>query len=304
MKPVKKIDIHAHATPYPAYAPINADTGYRMICAEEVIDFYDKLNIEKGVLLAISSPEYIFEQLTSEGCKAVADRYPDRFLWFAGVDPRMARNLTDSDLGALMEHYRSLGALGIGELTANMYADDARMDNLFYHAARCSMPVTVHIAPSIGGYYGIVDELGLPRIESMLKKHKDLKIIGHSQLFWAEISADATEENRTGYPTGRVTEGRIAGLMREYEGLYCDLSAGSGANALMRDPDYAVRFIEEFSDRLLYGCDICTVTNTHPYRFDAFLTELLEQGGISEENYRKLVRDNAVKLLGLNESRS
>ncbi|MBQ8372494.1 MAG: amidohydrolase family protein [Clostridia bacterium] len=300
MKAIKKIDIHAHATPYPSYAPKNVETGYRQVCAEEVIAFYDKLNIERGILLPLCSPEYIFEIVTSESCKAISDKYPDRFSWFCGIDPRMAQNRTDSDLGMLMEHYKSLGALGIGELTANMYADDVRMDNLFYHAARCSMPVTIHIAPRIGDFYGIVDDLGLPRIESMLKKHKDLKLIGHSQLFWAEMSSDVNEQNRTGYPTGRVTEGRIAKLLREYEGLYCDLSAGSGANSLMRDPDYAVRFIEEFSDRLLYGCDICTVTNTHPYRFDAFLTELLEQGGISKENYYKLVRGNAEKLLGFN----
>jgi predicted TIM-barrel fold metal-dependent hydrolase len=87
--------------------------------------------------------------------------------------------------------------------------------------------------------------------------------------------------------------------MREYGNLYCDLSAGSGANAMMRDPEFAAGFIEEFSDRILYGCDICSVSNRSVYEFDAFLTGLCESGMISEENYRKIVRENAVKLLGL-----
>ena len=133
----------------------------------------------------------------------------------------------------------------------------------------------------------------------MLKKHPNMKVLGHSQVFWSEISADVTEEIRSRYPRGKVTEGRISALMREYGNLYCDLSAGSGANALMRDPDFAAKFIEEFSDRILYGCDICSVENKKAYEFDAFLSEMRESGMISEENYRKIVRENAVKLLKL-----
>jgi predicted TIM-barrel fold metal-dependent hydrolase len=113
------------------------------------------------------------------------------------------------------------------------------------------------------------------------------------------MSSDVTEENRTGYPTGKVTEGRVAKLMREYENLYCDFSAGSGMNALMRDPEYAARFIEEFSDRILYGCDICASFNKHPFIFDEFLDKMLEDKMISKENYIKFVRTNAERLLGL-----
>ena len=67
----------------------------------------------------------------------------------------------------------------------------------------------------------------------------------------------------------------------------------------MRDPEHAARFVEEFSDRVLYGCDICASFNKHPYEFNDFLDGMLASGAISEENYRKLVRDNAVRLLGL-----
>ena len=68
---------------------------------------------------------------------------------------------------------------------------------------------------------------------------------------------------------------------------------------MMRDRDYAARFIEEFADRMYYGCDICATKNTFPYDFDSFLSDMREKGEISEENYRKIVRDNAVALLGL-----
>jgi hypothetical protein len=178
--------------------------------------------------------------------------------------------------------------------------DDPMMENLFAHCAACKMPVLIHIATQHGGMYGIEDDLGLPRLEKMMKKYPDLIVIGHSQAFWSEMSGDITEETRGGYPRGKVTsEGRIYEMMRACPNLYCDLSAGSGMNALRRDTENAAKFIEEFSDRILYGCDICGTKNKHQYEFDAFLTQMVEDGLMSEENYRKIVRTNAIRLLGL-----
>jgi len=159
--------------------------------------------------------------------------------------------------------------------------------------------VLIHLAPKPNGYYGIVDDLGLPRIEKMLKKYPDLQIIGHSQVFWSEISADNTEELRGGYPKGKVTDGTIARLMREYGNLTCDLSAGSGSNAMMRDPEYAARFMEEFADRIYYGTDIGSINCTFQYMFDEFLTGMVEKNMLSQTNYEKIIRRNAEKLLGI-----
>ena len=299
IKKTKKIDIHAHATPFPEFAP-PIQTGEPLISAEELIARYDELGIEKGVLLPLNSSEYHYEQVTSLDAKYVADKHPERFLWFCGIDPRTCGNNPKADISKLLMHYKNIGAKGVGELTAQLYTDDPLMDNLFYHCAECDMPVTIHIAPKFGDCYGIVDELGLPRLEKMLKKHKNLKIFGHSLLFWSEISADVTEETRNKYPKGKVTDGRIAYLMRKYENLYCDLSATSGSNALMRDPEYAARFIEEFSDRIMYGCDICAMNQRFSFAFNEFLDKMYDDGMISAENYYKLVRGNAERILGLN----
>ena len=299
IKKTKKIDIHAHVAPFPEFAPPIA-TGMPMPSAEQLIGLYDELGIEKGVILPLTSSEYHFEQITSLDAKHVADQHPDRFLWFCGIDPRTCGNTPTADITPLLMHYKALGAKGVGELTAQLYTDDPLMDNMFYHCAECDMPVTIHIAPKFGGCYGIVDELGLPRLEKMLKKHKKLKIFGHSLLFWSEISADVTEETRNKYPKGKVTDGRIAHLMREYENLYCDLSATSGANAMMRDSEYAARFIEEFSDRIMYGCDICGVNQRFSFAFNEFLDKMYDDGMISAENYYKVVRGNAERILGLN----
>ncbi|MBR3592245.1 MAG: amidohydrolase family protein [Clostridia bacterium] len=301
MKTIKKIDIHAHARPFEHIAPVYS-RGESFVCARELIDFYDKLNIEKGVLLPITSPEYHSFLITSADCAHTAEKHPDRFFWFCSIDPRGCGNRPDANFTPLLEYYKSLGAKGVGELMPQLYFDDPLMDNLFYHCAACDMPVTIDMGTRFGYSYGIVDDIGLPRLEKMLQKHKNLKILGHSAPFWSEISSDVTEETRSSYPKGKVKEGRIAELMRKYENLYCDLSATSGSNAMMRDPEYAASFIEEFADRILYGCDICQIFNTFQFDFDEFLTQMRADGMISEENYYKIVRGNAIKLLKLDEA--
>jgi hypothetical protein len=50
---------------------------------------------------------------------------------------------------------------------------------------------------------------------------------------------------------------------------------------------------------MYYDCDIFAASNTHPFPFAAFLDDMRATGEISETNYRKIVRENAVKLLEL-----
>jgi predicted TIM-barrel fold metal-dependent hydrolase len=299
MKEIKKIDIHAHVARHPEIVPKLQITGQRFLSVEELMEKYEALDIESGVLLPIVSPEGQWLLMPNEDCYLATKAHPNRFFWFCNVDPRSGENSEKADLSYIIEHYKTLGAKGVGELTSNMYADDPKMENLFYHCVQCDMPVLIHISTGVGNGYGIVDELGLSRIEKELKKFPNLKLVGHSQPFWSEISADLTEELRVGYPKGKVKEGRLAKLMRDYDNLYCDLSAGSGANALMRDKEYAGRFLEEFADRVLYGCDFCSVTNRIQFDFDAYLDEMVADGYLSVENYKKIVRENAVKLLKL-----
>ena len=291
---IKKIDIHAHVVPEAALPNVAMS-----VKAERLIELYDALSIERGVLLPIVSPEGMAFTMPNEHVKAIVDKYPTRFSWFCNVDARSMNNSESADLSFLINFYKELGAKGVGELTTNMYFDDPKMDNLLSHCEECKMPVLFHISPKLGVNYGAADDLHLPRLEKMLKKHKNLQFIGHSQPFWSEIGDNVNEENRNEYVTGKITEGRLPKLLREYENLYCDLSAGSGANAMMRDEEYAAGFLNEFADRIYYGCDICNPDRPFPFKFAAFLEKLREEGALAEDAYRKICRDNAAKLLGI-----
>ena len=300
MEKVKKIDIHAHATAFPQYHP---KVVQDFVCAEDVIEVYDKLGVEKGILLPLTSAEGMVTPFPTEACIYICDQYPDRFDWFCNVDPRARNNTPESDLSALMKEYKEMGAKGVGEITAMLYADDPKMENLFRSCAENDMPVIIHIAPNFNRGYGIVDEIGLPRITKILKKYPNLKLIGHSMSFWSEIDKNNNDEIRNKYPEGKVTEGRLCEMLREFPNLYCDLSAGSGANALLRDKDFAIKFMEEFSDRIMYGIDLCMnpkkIEPTKQYKLAEFFDEILEDGLLSEETYRKIMRENAIRILKL-----
>lgn len=294
-KSIRKIDIHAHVIPHPEFEfPAQLTTS---LAAQTAL--YDELDIEKGVLLPIVAPEAEPLVISNGDTCWLAKSHPDRFYWFCNVDPRFGENRADSDLSRHLQFFQSLGAKGMGELTANLHADDPLVENLFAHCEACGLPVTIHIAPEKGGCYGLIDEVGLPRLNRMLKKHPHLKLLGHSQPFWAEIGTDVTQDSRRRYPAGKVTEGNLARMLREHENLYCDLSAFSGCNALTRDPDYGYRFIEEFSDRLLYAVDLCTPDDRQPRMLASFLDASYESGCISERDYTLICRGNAIRVLNL-----
>ena len=292
----QKIDIHIHTN---AYKGIERFGGGTFASPEEIRDMYNKIGVSKGVILPCVNPDCSFQIQSNEEAYHLTQKYPDLFYWFCNINPKNGSNKPDCDFSYFLEYYKKLGAKGVGEITANMYFDDPYIENLFYHCQKCKMPVLFHIGPTIGGCYGLVDESGLPRLEKELAKFPELQFIGHSQPFWAEISSDVTEANRNSYPQGKVTPGRVVELMRKYPNLYGDLSAGSGYNAVSRDPKFGYAFIEEFQDRLYYGTDICDPRNiTNPMlKLSSWLDDGLERGKISETAYKKVCYENALELL-------
>jgi len=296
---VKKIDIHVHTTRVPGIPRPN--DGGNFATPTELREMYDKINVEKGVLLPSTSLDCAYEFVTNEDIHEVVSKYPQSFCWFCNIDPRQSTNNASADFTYYLNYYKSIGAKGCGEITANLYFDDPRVLALFRDCEKCEIPVTFHIG-NMGGDYGLVDEIGLPRLEKVLQMFPKLTFLGHSQKFWAEISGDLTPEQRDGYPTGKVTPGgRVVELMRKYPNLCGDLSAGSGFNAISRDAEFGYAFFEEFQDRLFFGTDICDPRNINDSRvfLSKYLDDAVLAGKISYDAYYKISRGNAEKLLGL-----
>ena len=292
------IDIHSHGIYEPGYPGF--DGGQPFCSPEELIKIYDDLGIERGCILPEVSPESfsIINTQSNEEMMRFCKTHPDRFIPFCCLDPRCCFNSVTTPFARILTHYKERGYKGIGEVTANMEIIEPRVQAFFAGAAEVGFPVTIQLAPFLGENYGLVDEPGLPGLEKTLKDHPTLKLFGHSQSFWCEIGKYEGQDVRFGYPKGKVEEGRLAELMRKYPNLYGDLSAGSGANALMRDREYGIKFMNEFQDRLMFGMDI-TRPKGKLSPLPGYLRELRDSGEISVAVFEKIARKNAIRLLGL-----
>ena len=293
---LKKFDIHVH-TRSPK-GPTRSENPLDTYCTpEELIEKFDEYGIERAVILPGVNPECSSVNQSLSEVEAICEKYPDRFSWFMNIDPRAVRNGTESNFKRVLEYYKAHGAKGLGEICANLYFDDPRCLKLFADCEACGVPVLFHMTLSQGNDYGLIDELGLPRLEKVLGMFPNLVFFAHSQAFWAHMSADIDALGTRGYPEGKVTEGRVAELMRKYPNLHGDLSAGSGGNAVMRDEEYGLKFLHEFADRLHYGTDFCAPFNVFP--LGGWLDKMLAEGKLSEEDYTKICRTNTAKFLGL-----
>lgn len=288
------IDIHAHA--YRKECP-PADGRTQFASAEQVIRRFDELDIERAALLPLIGPETYLPQ-SNEDILDMCEASGGRLFPFCNIDPRGISNSADAPFDIWLNHYRDRGCRGVGEVMPNLPFGDARCQNLFKHVEAAGLPLTFDISARIGGHYGFYDDPGLPQLERTLQTFPKLVILGHGPPFWAELGRLRDPGDRAGYPNYPIEEeGAVVGLFRQYPNMVGDLSANSGYNALARDPEYAVTFLNEFQDRLLFGTDICAPDM--PIRLPAFLLELKEHGKISEDVFTKIARGNAVKLLDL-----
>jgi len=286
---MKKIDLHLHLTlrQIPKLGKMNLTSGKNML------PHLDELGIEKGVLMSSGEKKVPFG--TNRGNRAICEKFPDRYAWMCNLDPVDVETVYDR-----LAQYKSQGAIGVGELTINRRLDDPFLREVFAAAERLELPVTIHMSPEVGYSYGVVDDPGLPLLEAVLKNYPKLKILGHSQTFWIEMSGDAPtkKEDRNQWGSGPVIPGgRVPELFAKYANLYGDLSANSGGQAIMRDPEFGLAFLEQYADRLFFATDMVNKDMVFP--LGAWLDQMVQEGKLSEEAYEKIICGNARRIFGL-----
>lgn len=285
------IDIHSHAYRKPCPFP------NRFCLPDELLTIYDKFDIERGVLQPLVSPEVYLPQ-SNDDIIEMANNSGGKFIAFCNIDPRALSNSVDAPIGNLLRYYRDLGVKGFGEFMPNLPFLDPLVLNVFKHVQDVGFPLCFDMRTSVGLGYGLYDDPGLPQLEYCLRRFSKLIFLGHGPPFWAEIARLGTPGERAGYPNYPVREeGVVPKLMRRHGNLYGDLSAGSGFNALNRDHAYAVSFLNEFQDRLLFGTDICSPDGDAP--LSQFLLSLRKENKINDAVFQKIARLNAINLLKL-----
>lgn len=135
----------------------------------------------------------------------------------------------------------------------------------------------------------------------MLKKFPKTTFIGHADAFWANVSADYAED--TSYPKGPIKPGGVTDrFLGEFPNLFADMSANSGNNFLMRDPEFAARFIERHQNKLMFGSDCPCADGKGTDRGGrciarATLTQL--QKLAAPDVFRKIVWENGTRVIRL-----
>lgn len=220
------VDIHQH-------------TKYNQRPDEYVTPHQAALGVTTSVLLA--GDGWMLSQLGSNAvCTDFASAHPG-FVRFGCCDPARL------DCLDVLRKEIQTGALGFGEMKFEVQCDGPEMRRVYDLADEMKVPVLIH-------FWEGTHNKSLPRFESILKKYPRVAFIGHAQSWWGGISGDhvATEM----YPKGPVKPGGLTDrLLSDYPNLYGDLSAGSGLNALTRDPEFTRGFLARHTDRLLWGSD-------------------------------------------------
>jgi predicted TIM-barrel fold metal-dependent hydrolase len=278
--PGRYIDMHTHVG--------TVWYGNRELTAEGLVRWMDEHDIAKAVVLPLASPESSsFLLLTDSALKAAA-QFPDRLIPFCSVDPRTSVGRGSvRDFELMIRAYVDKGARGFGEHKVGLDFDDPLMMRVYEACEKIGIPLLFHMDGIRGK-----DRPGLPRLEHALATFPKLSFIGHGPGWWASISGDV--KNVDGYPQGPVQPGgAIDRLMDHYPNIFGELSAGSGANAISRDPKFGREFLIRRQDRIMFGTDYLQPGQDVPQ------FEVLGALDLPADVAAKVFRKNAEKMLKL-----
>lgn len=222
-------------------------------------------------------------------CLEYKRRAPERFV--LGYAPNPHRPDAIDVLRSAVDLY---GVQVCGEVKFRILYDDPDAVDMFRFCGEAHLPVTLHFddpeASKNGKNYprrtwwfgGSIDHL-----DNLLSLCKDTAFLGHAPGFWSHISGDDKASTES-YPKGPVLPGgKVEELLAKHKNLYCDISAGSGCNALSRDLDYTYRLICRFPDRFLYARDY----------FDNIHQDLIEKLSLPHDVYELVMHGNAERLV-------
>lgn len=281
-KASKYIDVHTHIG--------TTWNGNKELTPEGLLTWMDEHDVERAVLLPLTSPESSSFLLLTEPALKAAREHPDRFTAFCSIDPRTSVRGGLKGFIEIIQSYVDRGAKGFGEHKAGLDFDDPLMMQIYAACESVGIPLLFHMDTERGK-----DRPGLPRLEHALATFPKLNFIGHGPGWWASISGDVKEPKDLGaYPKGPVAPGgAIDRLMDKYPNIYGDLSAGSGANALSRDQKFGREFVIRRQDRLLFGTDYLQPGQEVPQ------FEVLDSLDLPAEVQAKVFKRNAERLLEL-----
>ena len=254
---------------------------------EDLIAHLDFHHVSRAVVLPLEDLRRDVLYSTEDALDA-AEKYPDRIIPFCHVDPNSENPLKR------VEDYARKGCKGFGEhKVQGMEIDAPIMLEVYRLCGELGLPVLLHI--EYGGRYNT----NFHHFEVVVKSHPGTIFIGHAQAWWANISADVPMDDA--YPQGPVKPiGFTDKLLTEYPNVYGDLSAGSGLNALTRDGDFALSFVNRHRKKLLWATDCpCKDGQGKDFPSGCFAQRslpVLQELAADEATFADITHNNAAML--------
>ena len=212
-----------------------------------------------------------------------AKKHPGEFLFFANELPYL------KEADAEIRRYLQKGAVGIGEQKFRVLADSAYLERMAGIAKDFGVPILLHFWD--GDY-----NMELERFHKILEKFPTVNFIGHAQSWWGHI--DKNHNPKVIYPKGKVTAGGLTDRwLADYPNIFGDLSAGSGLNALRRDPEFTAGFLERHQHKLLFGSDCPDKEGRGANCLGAQILATVRQSSGSKQVERQILFENARQLL-------
>ena len=285
----------ANKHPHGAFVDVHTHLGQTWNTTEplspaDLLKWMDANDVAQAVVLPLVNPESSSFPLSTQFVLEQTRPHRDRLIPFCCIDPRTTINNGKKGVDGMLARYVELGCRGFGEHKPGLPIDDPLSLRLYAACGRHGLPVLFHLDNLRN-----TDKPGLPGLGAALKASPQTTFIGHGPGFWASISGDVkTPADLGGYPKTPVAPGgALDRLMEASPNLYCDLSAGSGAGALRRDPKFAADFLVRRQDRLLFGSDYLAPGQPVPQ------FEVLKSVDVPDAVRAKVYRENARRLLKL-----
>lgn len=290
---------------------------------DEWVKMMDRLGIAKTMILSYSTGA-AFDSVIQK-----YSRYKDRFDVWCGFDYTGYEKpgWQDHAVAELERCYKKgakgvgeLGDKGLGELYSKptrgygLHIDDPRMKPLIKKCGELNMPINIHVSEDEWMY--LPPDSTNDGLMNAAKWHVDMTVegkLGHDELVKTLENAVGDNPGTTfiaAHLANNCANLEMLGtLFDKYKNLYADIAARYGELAPV--PRHVKKFMEKYSDRLLYGTDmgidehmyrttfrILESADEHFYELGLFDYRWALYGlDLSDATLRKIYSANAKKIL-------
>lgn len=244
----------------------------RGLTLEEMVARLDEANIEKAFLIAVKSgPEGLptSNRLPFRYVVEAIERYPDRFLGLAGVDPTEGMKGV-RELKMLVQEYGFIGA-HLYPHWFEMAPDHAKYYPFYTACCELDVPIQMQVGHCL-----------------RYSEDRPLKSVGRP-ITLDTIACDFPELKIIGIHTGWPWTEEMISVAWKHPNVYI----GTDAYAPKYLPKELIHFINSWGqDKVMFGTDFPVIPHLRARRE-------IEELGLRPEAKRKLLRDNALRVYGL-----